>query len=89
VSDEHAAEHATEAVEHLQRAAVEMIKATRAFLDLAEDVLGDPAPLLDLLGGLAARGRAAAGSASAGGSASAERAERDDPSGGVQHIRVS
>jgi hypothetical protein len=83
VSDDPAAEHATEAVEHLQRAAVEVIKATRAFLELAEDVLGDPAPLLDLLGGLAAKGRAAAGSASA------ERSERDDPNGGVQHIRVS
>jgi hypothetical protein len=77
---------AQEAVEHLQNAALEMIKATRAFLDLAEELVADPAPLLaftHLLGGLAAKGRAAA------------QADHDDTrephehAHGVQHIRVS
>jgi hypothetical protein len=87
-TDEHAGDSpANEAIEHLQNAAVEMIKATRAFLDLAEELVADPAPLLNLahlIGGLAAKGRAAAQDATAGGETAAERRES-----GVQHIRVS
>jgi hypothetical protein len=74
---------AGEAFEHLQKAALEMIAATRAFLDLAEDVVADPAGLAavgHLLADLAAKGRAAAG-----------RHAEDDrpPSTGVQHIRIA
>ena len=75
-------EPAKEAVEHLQKAALEVIAATRAFLDLAEELVADPAPLVEvsrLISGLAAKGRAAA---SAG-----ERPPEHEPK--VQHIRVS
>ena len=37
---------ATEALEHLQRAALEMIQAARAALDLVEEVVNDPSSLL-------------------------------------------
>jgi hypothetical protein len=87
MTDEHNQEHhpehnpAVEAVEHLQAAAVEVIKATRAFLDLAEHLIGDPTPLLDLVGGLAAKGRSAAATP-------AEHPAHDDGPK-VQHIRIS
>jgi hypothetical protein len=57
-------ERAAEAVEHLQAAARELIAAARVVLDLAEEVVEHPGPLLNLLGELAAplvaRGRTAA-----------------------------
>lgn len=74
-------EPAKEAVEHLQNAALEMIRATRAFLDMAEELVADPGPLLALahaVGELAARGRAQG--------TSAQTAQDDPP---IQHIRVS
>jgi hypothetical protein len=74
---------AKEAVEHLQNAALEMIRATRAFLDLAEELVADPAPLLALahvVGDLATKGRAAAQGQTA-------HSAQDGPT--VQHIRVS
>lgn len=74
-------EAAKEAVEHLQNAAIEMIKATRAFLDLAEELVADPGPLLGLahlIGDLAAKGRN-----------SAHSAHTAPADAGVQHIRVS
>jgi hypothetical protein len=79
---------AKEALDHLQRAALEMIAATRAFLDLAESVVGDSDALATvghLIGDLAAKGRAAAAE-----STRSSRAHSDDPPHpGVQHIRVS
>lgn len=78
---------AKEAVEHLQNAALEMIRATRAFLDLAEELVADPAPLLALahaVGDLATKGRAAAAHAAQGQTA---HSAHDEPT--VQHIRVS
>jgi hypothetical protein len=47
-------ERAKAAVEHLQRAATEMIEATRAFLDVLEDVVGDPT-LVESIAGEASR----------------------------------
>lgn len=35
-----------EGVEHLQNAALEMIAAARIFLDVAEDIVRDPAPFV-------------------------------------------
>lgn len=35
-----------EGVEHLQNAALEMIAAARIFLDLAEEIVRDPAPFV-------------------------------------------
>lgn len=80
--DAHAQDHAHEAVEHLQNAATEMIRATRAFLDLAEELIADPTPLLgvaDLIANLAGKGRAAAN----------HEGQTARPESGVQHIRVS
>jgi hypothetical protein len=42
-------EHVAEAIVHLQRAAIELIAAARATLDLVEDVVNDPAALTDFL----------------------------------------
>lgn len=51
-------ERAREGIEHLQAAALEMIAAARAFLDVAEDLVRDPSGLAhvadlaaDLVGG--------------------------------------
>lgn len=41
-------ERAREGVEHLQTAALELIEAARAFLDVAEDVVRDPSELVAL-----------------------------------------
>ena len=82
MTEDQAQDHAHEAVEHLQNAAMEMIRATRAFLDLAEELVADPAPLLaitDLISGLAGKGRAAA----------SQEGRTSPPEPGVQHIRVS
>lgn len=53
-------EPALQAVEHLQMAALEMVKAARACLDVVEALVNDPGPLLDAA---AAAGRAAAATA--------------------------
>lgn len=74
---------AKEAVEHLQNAALEMIRATRAFLDLAEDLVAEPGSLSalgHLVSDLAGKGRAYAGTTPT---------PPQRPAGGVQHIRVS
>ena len=83
-----------DAVTHLQAAAREMVAAARAVLDITDELIENPAPLLAALAGMAAAGRAAV------------QHERDvDPRAGadddkeaaptaprrprVQHIRVS
>jgi len=43
-----------EVVEHLQAAALELIAAARALLDVAEDLVKDPAEVLEMAAGLAA-----------------------------------
>ena len=85
---------ANEAIEHLQNAAVEVIKATRAFLDLAEELVAEPGHLLglaSLIGDLAARGRAAAAPSPDPRGEGPEGGESRVPGqpAGVQHIRVS
>ncbi|HVF76353.1 MAG TPA: hypothetical protein VM938_15060 [Acidimicrobiales bacterium] len=73
-------ERAQEAVEHLQAAAREMIAAARALLDVAEDLVADPAPLLAVvsaLGDLVPRPKAP------------EADETPVPTSKVQRIRVS
>lgn len=42
-----------EAVEHLQKAATELLGAARAFLDAAEEIVGDPSQLRDSVRALA------------------------------------
>jgi len=68
-----------EAFDHLQRAALEMIAAARAVLDVAEEAVRQPEALRDLL---LATARAATQAAS-----SRERAGETRPS--VERIRIS
>jgi hypothetical protein len=48
-----------DAVTHLQAAAREMVAAARAVLDITDELIDNPAPLLAALAGMAAAGRAA------------------------------
>ena len=84
---------AAEAVEHLQQAALELIAAMRVCLDLAEEAVKDPEPLVGaasstaqhLLAALIKLG-ADGGVARREGAAAADDAPR---ASGVQRIRVS
>lgn len=93
-------ERAQRGVEHLQTAAMEMIAAARAFLDVIEDVVADPDKVADVVsavGGVATSvGDAARDSARATKRASRDRDDRHDQVGEaadrhqrVQHIPVS
>ena len=53
-------ERARQGVEHLQAAAIEMIAAFRAFLDVAEDVVRDPSAVAALAASLVESAKAAA-----------------------------
>ena len=75
-------QRAREGVEHLQTAALEVIAAVRAFLDIAEDVVRDPAQVTSLVQDLADAGRQAA-------SARATASDTTESEGGVTRIRVS
>ncbi len=74
-------ERAREAIEHLQRAALELIAAARAVLDVAEDLVKDPAPIVAMAAAAAAHGRAATTAAAAG--------EEPAPATRIEHIAVS
>jgi hypothetical protein len=52
-------DRAREGVQHLQAAARELIHAARALLDVAEDLIDDPAAIATLAGALGAIGDAA------------------------------
>jgi hypothetical protein len=77
-------ERARQGVEHLQAAAIEMIAAVRAFLDVAEDVVRDPSTVAALATSLldAARSTPAADTTRAPGDAGAGEPR-------VTRIRVS
>ena len=81
-------ERAADGVDHLQRAALELISATRAFLDVAEEVVTDRdkvAEVVDLVSDVATNVAAGARRAGAEGTARAAGAMRPD---GVEHIDV-
>ena len=67
---------AKEALEHFQNAALEMIAAARAVLDVAEELVKDPTPLTAFAMGMAQ-------------AASQAGADGATPQPRVQHIRVS
>jgi len=69
-------ERAKEAMDHLQQAALEMIAAARAVLDVAEELVKDPTPLAAFAAGVAH-------------AASQAGAHVPTPEPRVQHIRVS
>ena len=48
-----------EAIDHVQKAALELIAAMRKALDVAEDLVGDPATLTTLLSGAVMAAKAA------------------------------
>lgn len=50
-------DRAAEGLEHLQKAAIEVIAAARAFLDVAEDLVRDPAAASTVVQTAAALGR--------------------------------
>jgi hypothetical protein len=54
--DANCPDRAREGIQHLQAAARELIHAARALLDVAEDVVDDPAAIATLVGVLAAVG---------------------------------
>ena len=72
-------ERARQGVEHLQAAAIEVIAALRAFLDVAEDVVRDPASAAALAATLVEQARPAPPEPEPGGG--------DEPH--VTRIRVS
>lgn len=71
-------------VEHLQRAAKEAIAATRALLDVAEELVDDPRAVRGVLGALSTVAGAAGGLVGRG----RDRGP-DDEDPGVQRIPVS
>ena len=71
-------ERARQGLEHLQAAAFEVISAMRAFLDVAEDLVKDPASAAALASVFAPAGGPESGSA-----------EPADPASRVTRIRVS
>jgi hypothetical protein len=70
-------QRAHEVVEHLQSAALEIIEAVRAFLDVAEELVKDPAEVAAMASTLA----------HAAGRGSPSTVEEASP--GVERIRVS
>lgn len=56
-------QRAYDAVRHLQAAAVEMIEAARAALEVVEEVIRDPSVLADLMAAAQAAGSSSAGAA--------------------------
>lgn len=76
-------ERAREGVEHLQSAAVEVIAAVRAFLDVAEAVVRDPGAAAAAASRLVDTARAAATPPAPG------ARETDEPTPRVTRIRVS
>ena len=91
--DSRSDDRAAEGIRHLQAAALEAIAATRAFLDIAEDLVKDPGHIkvaadvaADFLGPFIAKGRAAAAAAAA--TARARPAESGDDDVAPQHPRV-
>ena len=77
-------EKAHEVVEHLQAAALELIEAARAMLDVAEDMVKDPSDL-KALAAAAAHFAATAGPPKANGNSNGQGSSKPR----VQHIRVS
>ena len=77
-------DRARQGVEHLQAAAIEMIAAFRAFLDVAEEVVRDPSAVTAFASTLVETARSAAPSASATGADGEPSAEPR-----VTRIRVS
>ena len=65
-----------EALDHVQKAALELNAAMRTALDVAEDFVADPSALQTLLAGAAMAAKMATDTVSGAASAAAEKVER-------------
>ena len=74
-------DRAAEGLEHLQSAALELIAAARAFLDVAEDVVREPGVAATIVSAAAGVGRAFLGGSPG--------PENPPDEGGVRRIHVS
>lgn len=84
-------DRAVEGLDHLQAAALEMISAARAFLDVMEEVVADRDSVASVVSavGSVAQGAARAARTGASGGPAAPPGSGDADDGPVQHIRVS
>jgi len=83
-------ERAVEGLDHLQAAAIEMISAARAFLDVMEEVVTDRDSVASVVSAVGSVAQGAARAARASASPPAGEGAGDGPDDGpVQHIRVS
>ena len=78
-------DRAAEGLEHLQSAALELIAAARAFLDVAEDVVREPGVAATIVHAAAGLGRVVLG----GSDRPAPAPESPADQGRVRHIHVS
>ena len=79
----------SEGLEHLQRAAREVIEASRALLDVAEDLVADPRTAIDVVGLIGRTGEVAARLAGRVRPASGHHGVDDEDDPPVQRIPVS
>jgi hypothetical protein len=77
-------DRAAEGLEHLQAAALELIAAARAFLDVAEDVVREPGVAATIVHAAAGLGRVVFG----GGEPQPTARETPPDEGTVRHIHV-
>jgi hypothetical protein len=82
-ADANRPDRAREGIQHLQAAARELIHAARALLDVAEDVIDDPAAIATLMSALGAMGDAARRRATAAATTAATSAADGDAEGEV------
>lgn len=86
---DHDGDRAAEAVDHLQSAALEMIAAARAFLDVVEDVVADPDKVAEVVATVGSVADAAARAATRGATAAPSPRHDAPADAGIQHIEVS
>ena len=90
MTEEERNEKARIALEHMQQAALQMIAAARAVLDIAEEMVKDPAPLIAAAAATAEAATAAGARLADPGRHANGSADHGPPSEPrVQHIRVS
>jgi len=85
MTDDRTEDRAAEGLEHLQSAALELIAAARAFLDVAEDVVREPGVAATIVHAAAGLGRVVLG----GTDRPAPEPETPADQGRVRHIHVS
>jgi hypothetical protein len=82
-------DHVNEGLEHLQAAALELIAAARAFLDVAEDVVREPGVAVTIVQAAAGVGRAFLGNAEHSSPGANAPADEGRDASRVRHIHVS